>query len=162
MDTHRSFCPVNLLVEIVGDKWTFLVLRDIIFYKRRHFNELLRLSEEGIASNILRDRLAMLEKEGMVTKAKDPEDAHKQKIKYSLTEKCIDLLPMLFEAIIWSIKHAPVDQAKYKPAIDLVEGGPEVFARFRASLMNDHALQDPVTPQPQSERGEEHHPAPGR
>ena|ERR1700749_91813 len=138
MDTHRSFCPVNLLVEIVGDKWTFLVLRDIMFYKRRHFNELLRLSEEGIASNILRDRLAMLEKEGMVTKAKDPDDAHKQKIKYSLTEKCIDLLPMLLEAIIWSIKYAPVDPAKYKAGIELAQGGQEVLARFRAKLQEEH------------------------
>ena len=146
MDTHRSLCPVNLLVEIVGDKWTFLVLRDIMFYQRRHFNELLRLSEEGIASNILRDRLAMLEKEGMVTKAKDPDDAHKQKIKYSLTEKCIDLLPMMLEAISWCIKHAPVDQVKYKPAIDLAQGGPEVLTWFRAKLLNDHLPQNPAAP----------------
>src|SRR6516225_1897396 len=119
MEPHRSHCPVNLLVEVIGDKWTFLILRDIIFYKRRHFNELLRLSEEGIASNILRDRLVMLEKEGIITKAKDPQDTHKQKITYSLTEKGIDLLPLMIQAIIWSVRYEPVDQAKYKPAIDL-------------------------------------------
>src|ERR1700748_445433 len=101
MEPHRLYCPVNLIIEVIGDKWTFLILRDIIFYKRRHFNELLRQSEEGIASNILRDRLAMLEKEGLITKGKGPEDTHKQKVTYSLTEKSIDLLPMMIEAIKW-------------------------------------------------------------
>lgn len=142
MEIHRSLCPLNLLVEIIGDKWTLLIIRDIMFYKRRHFNELLRLSEEGIASNILRDRLAMLEKEGMVTKAKDPDDTHKQKIKYSLTEKCIDLLPMMLEAIKWSIRYAPVDQARYKPGIDLAQGGAEFLAGFRAMLLRDHVVKD--------------------
>src|ERR1700743_3286641 len=108
MQTHRSNCPMNLAVEVIGDKWSFLVISDIIFYNRRHFNELLRLSEEGIASNILRDRLATLEKDGMITKGKDPEDSHKQKIRYSLTEKGIDLLPLMLQAINWIIKHRPV------------------------------------------------------
>src|SRR5215475_6552121 len=105
MKPHRSLCPVNLMVEVVGDKWTLLILRDMIFYGRRHFNELLRLSEEGIASNILRDRLVLLEKEGMVTKAKAPDETHKQKLTYSLTEKAIDMLPVLVQAIGWSLKY---------------------------------------------------------
>lgn len=140
MTPHRSYCPVNLIVEIIGDKWTFLILRDIIFYKRRHFNVLLRLSEEGIASNILRDRLAMLEKEGLLTKTKDPNDSHKQKLRYSLTDKCIDLLPMMLDAISWSIRYMPVDQAKYKPAIDLSQAGPETVAAFRKALSDAHLI----------------------
>src|ERR1700761_8869685 len=138
MEPHRSYCPVNLLVEVVGDKWTFLLLRDIIFYKRRHFNELLRLSEEGIASNILRDRLAMLEREGIITKGKDPNGTHKQKITYSLTEKGIDLLPMMIQAIIWSVKYQPVDVIKYKPAIVLSKAGPAAMDAFRKSLIAEH------------------------
>src|ERR1700744_1836368 len=114
MESHRSYCPVNLLVEVVGDKWSLLILRDIIFYKRRHFNELLRQSEEKIDSYILMDRLAMMEKEGLVTKAKLNSDTHKQSITYSLTEKSIDLMPLLMCAIGWSIKYEPVDQEKYK------------------------------------------------
>jgi DNA-binding HxlR family transcriptional regulator len=138
METHRSYCPLNLAVEVVGDKWTFLILRDIIFYKRRHFNELLRLSEERIASNILRDRLAMLEKEGMLSKAKDPDSTHKQKVRYSLTQKCIDLLPLMLGAISWSIKYMPVDQLKYKPAIELSLAGPEQIEAFRQHLLKEH------------------------
>ena len=138
METHRSNCPVNLLVEIIGDKWTILILRDIIFYKRRHFNELLRQSEEGIASNILRDRLAMLEKEGILTRAKDPKDTHKQKITYSLTEKGIDLLPIMIQAISWSVRYKDVDRAKYRPAIDLSQAGPATLEAFRKQLQNEH------------------------
>jgi DNA-binding HxlR family transcriptional regulator len=138
MEPHRSQCPVNLLVEVVGDKWTLLILRDIIFYNRRHFNELLRLSEEGIASNILSDRLAMLEKEGMVTRGKAPEDVHKQKVTYSLTEKSIDLLPLFVEAIGWSAKYLQVDCEKYKPAIALREGGPAMMEGFRQKLLHEH------------------------
>jgi DNA-binding HxlR family transcriptional regulator len=134
---------VNLLVEVVGDKWTLLILRDMIFYNRRHFNELLRLSEEGIASNILRDRLAMLEKEGMITRAKAPADVHKQKVTYSLTEKSIDLLPLFLEAIGWSAKYLPVDMEKYKPALALRAGGPAMLAGFRKKLLAEHV--DPST-----------------
>ena len=56
-DPHRSGCPINLTLEVVGDKWSLLIIRDIIFGNRRHFRELLTRSEEGISSNILADRL---------------------------------------------------------------------------------------------------------
>lgn len=138
MEFYRSNCPINLLVEVVGDKWTLLILRDIMFYNRRHFNELLRESEEGIASNILRDRLVLLEKEGMVTKAKAPDEGHKQKLTYSLTEKAIDMLPLLVQAIAWSLKYLPVDKKKYKPAIALCEGGPKALEAFRKRLLEVH------------------------
>ena|ERR1700761_4081086 len=138
MESHRSYCPVNLLVEVVGDKWSLLILRDIIFYKRRHFNELLRQSEEKIASNILMDRLNMFEKEGLVTKGKNPNDVHKQKVTYSLTEKSIDLLPVLVSAIGWSLKYEPVDQERYKPAIDLFNAGQTGIEGFQGLLRKDH------------------------
>lgn len=145
MEQHRSNCPINLMVEVLGDKWTFLILRDIMFYNRRHFNELLRMSEEGVASNLLRDRLAMLEKEGMLTRGKSPNDDHKQKVLYSLTEKCIDVLPMMLEAIRWSTKYQPVDIEKYKPAINLSFASPEAIEAFRQKLLNKHVRQ--VTPE---------------
>lgn len=126
------------MVEVVGDKWTLLILRDMIFYGRRHFNELLRLSEEGIASNILRDRLVLLEKEGMITKAKAPDETHKQKLTYSLTEKSIDLLPLLVEAIGWCVKYQPVDMEKYKPAIAFHAGGAAALEGIRKKLIDEH------------------------
>lgn len=136
------------MVEVVGDKWTLLILRDMIFYNRRHFNELLRLSEEGIASNILRDRLAMLEKEGMVTKGRSPEDVHKQKLTYSLTEKSIDLLPLFVEAIGWSAKYLQVDCDKYKPALELRAGGPAALEYVRQKLLREHVTHVAGASQP--------------
>ena len=89
----RSGCPINLTLEILGDRWSLLVLRDMMFGNRRHFRELLSKSEEGIASNILADRLKKLQAQGMITRADDP--SHKQKGIYSLTEKAIQLVPIM-------------------------------------------------------------------
>ena len=86
---QRSGCPINLSLEIFGDRWSLIVIRDMMFGNRRHFRELLSQSEEGIASNILSARLKHLLDLGMITKADDP--THKQKAIYSLTEKAIEL-----------------------------------------------------------------------
>src|SRR4051812_8674509 len=101
-DDHRSGCPINLTLEVVGDKWSLLIIRDIIFGGRRHFREMLLKSEEGIASNILADRLRMLVDQGIITKAEDP--SHKQKSIYSLTEQGIALLPILAQMGAWGRK----------------------------------------------------------
>ena len=85
-DNHRSGCPINLSLEVFGDKWSLLIIRDMMFGGKRHFRELLR-SEEGISSNILADRLRKLLGEGMITRADDP--SHKQKAIYSLIERAI-------------------------------------------------------------------------
>ncbi len=99
---RKSDCPINFALEIFGDKWTFLIVRDIMF-KGKHFYGEFLLSEEGIATNILSDRLSLLESNGIVSKSSDP--SHKQKIKYSLTQKGIDLVPLLVEYIMWSAKY---------------------------------------------------------
>ena len=91
-EPHRSGCPINLTLEVLGDKWSLLVIRDMMFGNRRHFRELLSRSEEGIASNILADRLKRLVAEGIITRSGDP--SHRQKAIYSLTEKGIELLPV--------------------------------------------------------------------
>ena len=74
---HRSGCPINLTLEVLGDKWSLLIIRDIIFGNKRHFRELLTQSIEGIASNILADRLKRLVEEGVLTKADDPSPKQK-------------------------------------------------------------------------------------
>ena len=83
MATQRSGCPINLTLETLGDRWSLIVIRDIMFGNRRHFRELQAGSEEGIASNILADRLKRLVEAGLLGKAEDP--SHKQKSIYSLT-----------------------------------------------------------------------------
>ncbi|MDB5285365.1 MAG: transcriptional regulator, HxlR family [Mucilaginibacter sp.] len=135
MENHRSLCPINLTLEVFGDKWSMVIIRDIMFQNKRHFRELLQ-SDEKIASNILTDRLNMLEREGVISKASDPE--HKQKIIYSLTEKGIDLLPLIVEIGAWSIKHKPVDLVKHKHAQELVTAGKEMLAEIRKELMKQH------------------------
>src|SRR5438105_4953860 len=91
-DIQRSGCPINLTLEVVGDKWSLLIIRDIMFGNRRHYRELLTRSEEGISSNILADRLKMLLQQGIITRQDDPN--HKQKGIYSLTQQGIELLPI--------------------------------------------------------------------
>ena len=99
---RKSDCPINFALEIFGDKWTFLIVRDLMF-KGKHFYGEFLLSEEGIATNILSDRLSLLESNGLISKSSDP--SHKQKIIYHLTRKGIDLVPLLVEVIMWSAKY---------------------------------------------------------
>ena len=99
---RKSYCPIHFGLELFGDKWTLLLIRDLMFKGKHYFGDFTN-SEEKIATNLLSDRLSMLEKEGMVTKFKDTK--HKQKIIYRLTEKGIDLMPILVEIIMWSAKY---------------------------------------------------------
>ena len=68
----RSGCPINLTLEMLGDRWSLIVIRDIMFGNRRHYGDLLRLSDEGIASNILANRLARLVQSGLLLRTDDP------------------------------------------------------------------------------------------
>src|ERR1700687_5633831 len=106
MEEHRSGCAINLALEVFGDRWSLIIIRDMMFGGKRHFREFLQ-SDEKIASNVLTDRLAMLEREGIISKQGDPE--HKQKIIYSLTLKGINLLPIMKEVGAWSLKYHSVD-----------------------------------------------------
>jgi DNA-binding HxlR family transcriptional regulator len=137
MEKHRSFCPMNLGLEVFGDKWSILIVRDMMFENKRHFRELLK-SEEGIASNILTDRLGMLEREGIIRKDADP--GHKQKFLYSLTRKGIDLLPILAEIGLWSAKHQPVDPERIGHARELGRGGKPLQKKMMKALEARHGV----------------------
>ena len=103
---HRSGCPINLTLEMIGDRWSLIVIRDIMFGNRRRFRELLGQSEEGIASNVLADRLKRLVEAGLLTRAGDP--SHKQKAIYSLAEPAVQLVPLLAHMGAWGRRHTPV------------------------------------------------------
>lgn len=137
---RRSGCPINLTLEVLGDRWSLLVIRDIIFGNRRHFRELLTGSEEGIASNILSDRLKTLLEQGILTRADDP--THKQKAIYSLTEKGIELLPVLAQMAAWGRKYLPVTEELSIRAQLLEEGGPKLWAEFMDELREMHLGPD--------------------
>ena len=100
----RSTCPISFALELLGDRWSLLVLRDLVFRQRRHFREFLE-SPEGIATNVLADRLERLELHGIIRKEPDPDDRRRNV--YSLTEAGLDLVPLLVELTIWGAKHDP-------------------------------------------------------
>ena len=122
-------------VEVFGDRWTLLIIRDVMFGGKRHFRELQR-SEEHISSNILADRLARLVEEGILTKRDDP--SHRQKAIYSLTEKGIDLLPVLAQIGAWGVKYLPVSEELGIRAQLLADGGPAMWERFMEELREVH------------------------
>src|SRR6201986_1973178 len=100
----RSGCPINAAVEAFGDSWSLLVLRDVMFGNKRYFRELLAGSEEGIASNILADRLKRLVSAGLLTR----EDAGPgRRAAYSLTEASIQLVPVFAQLGGWGLHHRP-------------------------------------------------------
>ena len=146
---HRSACPINLTVEVLGDRWSLIVLRDIIFGGRRHFRELLTGSEEGIASNILADRLKRLVGEGILTRADDP--SHKQKAIYSLTERGIALLPLFVAIGAWGRRWLPVSEALSVRARLLEDGGPAMLDAFMAELAREHLGAGPPGPSVRAE-----------
>jgi DNA-binding HxlR family transcriptional regulator len=141
---HRSRCPINLTLELLGDRWSLVILRDIIFGGARHFRELLR-SEERIASNILADRLSMLVEAGVLTRSDDPN--HKQKAVYSLTEKAITLVPVFAQIGAWGSRWLPVSEALSIRARLMEAGGPSLWERFMAELRQEH-LGDGLLPGP--------------
>lgn len=106
----RSLCPINLVLEAVGDNWSLLILRDLMFRGHSSYQAFLR-SEEKIATNILADRLQKLEQNGLISKSADPRDA--RKFIYALTEKGADLAPILVEMTLFSQRHhARIDMPK--------------------------------------------------
>ncbi|VVJ18287.1 Transcriptional regulator [Amycolatopsis camponoti] len=135
MRDARSGCPINLSLEIFGDRWTLLVLRDVVFGGARHFRELLG-GEERISSNVLADRLAVLVEHGLLTRAGDP--SHKQKVTYSLTERAIDLVPVLVQLSAWGVRHLPVTDEYAARAEVLTAGGPPLWEAFMDELRETH------------------------
>jgi DNA-binding HxlR family transcriptional regulator len=139
---HRSGCPINLTLETLGDRWSLIVIRDVMFGNRRHYRELLNRSEEGIASNILADRLKRLVEAGLLTRRDDP--SHAQKAIYSLTEPAIQLVPLLAQMGAWGRRHLPASEELSIRAQLLEEGGPEMWDAFMAELRSQHLDAPPA------------------
>ncbi len=96
---RRSDCPISFALEAFGDTWSLLVMRDLLFKGKRTFGDFLR-SEEGIATNVLAARLRALEEAGLISA-----EGEGRNVRYSPTEKGLDLLPILLEMIAWSARH---------------------------------------------------------
>lgn len=103
---HRSDCPISYSLDYLGDKWVLLILRDLIFTNKSSYGDFLT-SDEKIATNILADRLKLLEANGFIKSTVSAEK--KNKFIYSLTEKGIDLIPVIVELMIWGSKYDSYD-----------------------------------------------------
>src|SRR5262245_33170864 len=101
---RRSDCPINFALEVFGDPWSLLIIRDIVYFGKKTYGEFLA-SEEGMATNILADRLAYLERQGLLMKRRSETDRRREE--YSLTEKGLDLIPILVDMANWSAAHDP-------------------------------------------------------
>lgn len=132
----RSGCPINLSVEVLGDRWSLVVLRDMMFGDFRTYGDLHGNSLEGIATNILASRLRHLEAEGFITAAPDP--THKQRTIYSLTEKAIQLVPVMAALGSWGVRHRPASPTLAARSISLEQGGPAMWADFMDELRHMH------------------------
>ena len=135
VDAPRSGCPINAAVEAFGDRWTLLVLRDVMFGNRRYFRELQAGSQEGIASNILADRLKRLVSAGLLTR---DGAGPGQKARYSLTEDAIQLVPVLAQLGAWGIRHRSTTPALRARAELLEQGGPRMWAAYMGELREIH------------------------
>lgn len=131
---EKSNCPINLSVEMIGDRWTLLIIRDMIFAGKKHFREFLQ-SGEGVSSRTLADRLKTLQAEGIVTRHEDPD--HKLKAVYRLTKAGIDLLPILVELGVWGNRYRAADPRLGAIAEELAAGGPEAIERMKQQLASE-------------------------
>jgi DNA-binding HxlR family transcriptional regulator len=108
-NNKRSDCPVSCSLDVWGDKWSLLIIRDLMNAKQCTYGDFLK-SPEGIATNILASRLLALEENGVIEKLSHPDS--KAKVLYKLTAKGIDLLPIMTEIAIWSEKYYDIDKTK--------------------------------------------------
>lgn len=132
----RSVCPVNAIVEVVGDQWSLLILRDILLLERSRYSEF-RDADEGVATNILAARLKHLVNHGLIEKHRDPEDGRGSI--YLPTDRALDLIPVLLAMIAWSDTHQP-DTKKYTNLLALYETDPSRAAtllRGRAEALRN-------------------------
>ncbi|MFJ4005861.1 winged helix-turn-helix transcriptional regulator [Streptomyces sp. NPDC090023] len=134
-DEPRSGCAINAAVEALGDQWTLIVLRDIVFGGRRHFRELLSHSEEGIASNILSSRLKSLVAGGLLTQEKAERG---RRSTYSLTEAGIQTVPIMVALGSWGMRHRPTTPELTVRARLLEEGGPDLWGNLMDELREVH------------------------
>lgn len=126
---RRSGCPIAYSLDLFGDRWTLLILRDMALRERRYFRDFLEAGE-GIATNVLAERLTRLEGAGLIAKRRDPED-RKRNI-YTLTKKGLDTLPVLLEMISWGATYDPESAIPSQFAARLRKDRDGVLAELRA------------------------------
>lgn len=121
----RSNCPISCSLDIFGDKWSLLIIRDMMFFNKSSYGDFLK-SDEGIATNILASRLQNLEENKLIEKLEHPDS--KAKVLYKLTQKGIDILPIIVEMHLWAEKHFDIP-AELKPMIKEAKKNKDEFIK---------------------------------
>ena len=137
---RRSGCPIAYSLDVFGDRWTLLILREMVFGEKRYYRDFLEAGE-GIATNVLADRLNRLEEAALIGKRRDPEDGKRNL--YTLTEKGLDTLPILLEMIAWGATYDPESAAPSTFTERLKRDREGVLAELRARVLS--AGQSPRT-----------------
>lgn len=127
----RSHCPINFMVETLGDRWSFLILRDLVMRGKRYYGEMLE-SEEGISTNILAARLVQLEREGFVVKRRD--QTHGSRYVYTPTQKALDAISVMLQMVLWSYKYDP-DSLAPREMVERIKADPEKIRREFEELL---------------------------
>jgi len=130
---RRSDCPINFALEIFGDKWSLLVIRDLMFMGKTTYGGFLK-GPEGIATNILANRLEKLETAALISKAPDPDNG--TKFVYSLTESGKDLIPVMLEIVSWSGKHDPDTAASKEMLKQIATNRQAMISDIRKKLLS--------------------------
>jgi DNA-binding HxlR family transcriptional regulator len=138
--THRSLCPINLTLEAVGDRWSMLIVRDLMLRGHSSYQGFLR-AEEKIATNILADRLLKLEQNGLISKSADTSD--KRKFIYALTERGADLAPILVELALYGLKYEPMANMAKEVILDM-QKNKQIFAQRLTRNFTPKAKEKPV------------------
>jgi len=134
----RSDCPINHVVETIGDKWSLLVIRDIAIFGKTSYGEFLA-SDEKIATNVLSNRLAMLEANDVLNKKQNP--ANKTKYIYSLTPSGLELIPLLIDMLVWSHKRWPIqDEPDASLAKMALEHRQELITAIETHLQSGNTM----------------------
>jgi DNA-binding HxlR family transcriptional regulator len=131
----RSHCPINFTLEHFGDKWSFLIIRDLMFKGKRHYNEFLEAGEK-VSTSVLSDRLKKLEEVGIISRGKDT--VKKSRIRYSLTMKGIDLLPILIEMIVWGGFKDEYTESPKEFLEQATQNREVLINEIRENLVRDH------------------------
>lgn len=130
----RSECPISSSLDIWGDKWSLLIVRDLMFSKQCTYGDFLK-SDEKIATNILASRLQMLETNGVITKRDHPES--KAKVLYKLTQKGVDLLPLMIEINLWADKYFTLPTER-REMLKSVKKNKETFIKDKTAELLEH------------------------
>lgn len=141
---NKSHCPVNFALETFGDTWSLLIVRDIVFWGKRSYGEFLD-SGEGIATNVLAARLAHLEQRGILSKG--PHESDRRKEVYTLTEKGLDLIPILLEMSGWSAQYDLQTTAPRQFVNAVYADREKMFKRVQDTVRNGGSLfggQEPL------------------